>query len=209
MKVILTQDVINLGEEGDVVVVKDGYARNYLLPTGSAIRFNKTNMAIVASRAAAIEKRKIEKRQASATLAERLNDLEIKLVVSAGDTGKLFGSVTSLMVQDALAKEGIEIERKKIEISSQMVKMVGTYSVRVHLYENDFATIKLVVESEAVIKQREMEAKKAAEAAAKEAEAAEKAAARAAKAAEAAEAAEVAAEEAPVEAKEETLATEE
>lgn len=196
MKVILTQDVINLGEEGDVVVAKDGYARNYLLPTGSAIRFNKTNMAIVKSRAKAIEMRKDEKRKASQSLAERLNELEIKLVVSAGDSGKLFGSVTSLMVQEALAKEGIEIERKKIDISSQMVKMVGSYTVRVHLYENDFATIKLEVESEAVIKQREMEAKRAAEAAAKEAEAAARAAARTAEA-EAAKAVE--AEEAPAE----------
>lgn len=177
MKVILTQDVINLGEEGDVVVAKDGYARNYLLPTGSAIRFNKTNMAIVKSRAKAIELRKEEKRKASKSLAERLNDLEIRLVVSAGDSGKLFGSVTSLMVQEALAKEGIEIERKKIDISSQMVKMVGSYTVRVHLYENDFAIIKLEVESEAVIKQREMEAKKAAEAEAAKVEAAARAAA--------------------------------
>ena len=191
MKVILTQDVINLGEEGDVVVAKDGYARNYLLPTGSAIRFNKTNMAIVKSRAAAIELRKEEKRKASATLAERLNSLELTLVVSAGDSGKLFGSVTSLMVKEALAKEGIEIERKKIEISSQMVKMIGSYSVRIHLYENDFAMIKLNVESEAIVKQREIEAKRAAEAAAKEAAAAERTAAK--------EAAEAAAKEATVE----------
>ncbi len=191
MKVILTQDVINLGEEGDVVVAKDGYARNYLLPTGSAIRFNKTNMAIVKSRAAAIELRKEEKRKASATLAERLNSLELTLVVSAGDSGKLFGSVTSLMVQEALAKEGIEIERKKIEISSQMVKMIGSYSVRIHLYENDFAMIKLNVESEAIVKQREIEAKRAAEAAAKEAAAAERTAAK--------EAADAAAKEATVE----------
>lgn len=194
MKVILTQDVINLGEEGDVVEAKDGYARNYLLPTGSAIRFNKTNMAIVKSRQSAIELRKEEKRKASASLAERLNELELTLVVSAGDSGKLFGSVTSLMVQEALAKEGIEIERKKIEISSQMVKMVGTYSVRVHLYENDFAMVKLIVESEAVVKQRQIEAQKAAEVAAKEAAVAERAAAKAA--AEAAVVEEAAAEEA-------------
>lgn len=200
MKVILTQDVINLGEEGDVVVVKDGYARNYLLPTGGAVRFNKTNMAIVKSRSNAIEQRKEEKRKASATLAERLNDLTLNLVVSAGDSGKLFGSVTSLMIQEALASEGIEIERKKIEISSQMIKMVGSYNVRVHLYENDFATVKLVVESESVIKMREMEAKRAEEVAAREAaktaRIAEQAASKAA--AEAEVEAEVSEESAPV-----------
>lgn len=169
MKIILNHDVINLGEEGDVVVVKDGYARNYLLPQGYAVAYNKTNLAIVNSRAKAIETRKAEKRKASASLKDKLDDLTLNLVVSAGDTGKLFGSVTSLMIQDALAKEGIEIERKKIEISSSMIKMVGNYTVRIHLYEKDFATVKLVVESEAQINQRKAEEKRAAEAAAKEA----------------------------------------
>ncbi|MGD1821054.1 MAG: 50S ribosomal protein L9 [Pleomorphochaeta sp.] len=179
MKIILNQDVINLGEEGDVVVVKDGYARNYLLPQGFAVVYNKTNMSIVNSRAKAIEARKAEKRQASASLKEKLDDLTLNLVVSAGDTGKLFGSVSSATVQEALSKEGIEIERKKIDVPSNMIKMVGNYTVRVHLYEKDYATVKLVVESEAQIKAREAEEKKAAEKAAKEAEkkAAEEAAA--------------------------------
>lgn len=182
MKIILNQDVINLGEEGDVVVVKDGYARNYLLPQGIAVVYNRTNMAIVNSRAKAIEVRKIEKRKASASLKEKLDELTLTLVVSAGDTGKLFGSVTSSMIQEALAKEGLEVEKKKIEVASHMIKMVGTYSVRIHLYEKDFATIKIVVESEAQIKQRQAEEKKVAEKAAKEAaDAAKKEAAKAAK----------------------------
>ncbi len=182
MKIILNQDVINLGEEGDVVVVKDGYARNYLLPQGIAVVYNRTNMAIVNSRAKAIEVRKIEKRKASASLKEKLDELTLTLVVSAGDTGKLFGSVTSSMIQEALAKEGIEVEKKKIEVASHMIKMVGNYSVRIHLYEKDFATIKIVVESEAQIKQRQAEEKKVAEKAAKEAaDAAKKEAAQAAK----------------------------
>ncbi len=182
MKIILNQDVINLGEEGDVVVVKDGYARNYLLPQGIAVVYNRTNMAIVNSRAKAIEVRKSEKRKASASLKEKLDELTLTLVVSAGDTGKLFGSVTSSMIQEALAKEGIEVEKKKIEVASHMIKMVGNYSVRIHLYEKDFATIKIVVESEAQIKQRQAEEKKLAEKAAKEAaDAAKKEAAKAAK----------------------------
>ncbi len=182
MKIILNQDVINLGEEGDVVVVKDGYARNYLLPQGIAVVYNRTNMAIVNSRAKAIEVRKIEKRKASASLKEKLDELTLTLVVSAGDTGKLFGSVTSSMIQEALAKEGIEVEKKKIEVASHMIKMVGNYSVRIHLYEKDFATIKIVVESEAQIKQRQAEEKKVAEKAAKEAaDAAKKEAAQAAR----------------------------
>ncbi|MFA6905849.1 MAG: 50S ribosomal protein L9, partial [Sphaerochaeta sp.] len=180
MKIILNQDVVNLGEEGDVVVVKDGYARNYLLPTGMAVMFNKTNQAIFASRTAAIEKRKIEKRSASASMREKLNKVVLTMVVSAGESGKLFGSVTSSMVQDALAKQGIEVERKKIEVPTHAIKMVGNYSVRVRLYEDESAEVKLVVESEASVKARQAaEAKAAAEAA----KAAAKAEAEAAKAA--------------------------
>jgi large subunit ribosomal protein L9 len=185
MKIILNQDVVNLGEEGDVVVVKDGYARNYLLPNNIAVRFNRTNEAIFASRAALIEKRKVEKRAASSTLKEKLEKVVLTMVVSAGESGKLFGSVTSSMVQDALAKQGLEVEKKKIEVATHAIKMVGTYSVRIRLYEDESAEIKLIVESEAQVKARKAEEAKAAAEAAKAAQKAEaealKAAAEAAK----------------------------
>ena len=168
MKIILNQDVVNLGEEGDVVVVKDGYARNYLLPTGAAVLYNKTNAAIFASRAAQIEKRKAEKRALSASLKEKLDATVVNLVVTAGESGKLFGSITAAMVQEALSKQGIEVERKKIEVATHAIKMVGTYSVVVHLYENEVSHVKLVVESEAMVKERKAkEAKEKAEAEAK------------------------------------------
>ncbi len=173
MKIILNQDVVNLGEEGDVVVVKDGYARNYLLPTGAAVLYNRTNAAIFASRAAQIEKRKAEKRAESASLKEKLDNITITLVVTAGESGKLFGSVTSVMVQEALAKEGLNIERKKIDVPTHSIKMTGNYTVVVHLYENEVSHVKLVVESEAEVKARALAAAKAAAEAAKaEAEAA-------------------------------------
>lgn len=154
MKIILNQDVPNLGEEGDVCVVKDGYARNYLLPSGAAVAFTKANQALFASRTAAIEKRKTEKREAARSLKEKLDNLSISLTVSAGDSGKLFGSVTSAMVQDALAKQGLEIEKKKIEVASHTIKMVGTYSVKIRLYENETSSIKLIVESETEVKKK-------------------------------------------------------
>ncbi len=182
MKIILNQDVVNLGEEGDVVVVKDGYARNYLLPTGAAVLYTKGNAAIFQSRAAQIEKRKAEKRAQSASLKEKLDSTVINLVVSAGESGKLFGSVTSQMVQEALAKMDIEVERKKIEVATHAIKMVGTYSVVIHLYESEVSHVKLVVESELQVKERKAaEAKAKAEA---EAKAAEEAAAAATAAAE-------------------------
>ena len=182
MKIILNQDVVHLGEEGDVVEVKDGYARNYLLPTKAAVIYNKANAAAFKSRAAAIEKRKAEKRAASASLKERLDGISIEITVPAGDSGKLFGSVTSSMVQAELQKLGFEIERKKIEVATHAIKMTGTYTVVVHLYENDLSHIKLVVMSEAEKlaaekAKAEAEAKAKAEAEAEAAAAAEEAAA--------------------------------
>ena len=198
MKIILNNDVIHLGEEGDVVTVKDGYARNYLLPTGAAVIYNKANAALFKQRAEQIAKRKAEKRAASASLKERLDNVTISLVVTAGESGKLFGSVTSQMVQEALLKEGFEIEKKKLDVPTHAIKMTGTYHIVAHLYENDKANITLNVLSEAEVKAA---AKKAAEEAKKaaEAEAKAKAEAEAKAAEEAAPAEETAEAEAPVE----------
>ena len=198
MKIILNNDVVHLGEEGDVVTVKDGYARNYLLPTGAAVIYNKANAAMFKQRAEQIAKRKAEKRAASASLKERLDNVTISLVVTAGESGKLFGSVTSQMVQVALLKEGFEIEKKKLDVPTHAIKMTGTYHIVAHLYENDKANITLNVLSEAEVKAA---AKKAAEEAKKaaEAEAKAKAEAEAKAAEEAAPAEETAEAEAPVE----------
>lgn len=198
MKIILNQDVVHLGEEGDVVEVKDGYARNYLLPTGTAVIYNKANAALFKSRAAAIEKKKAEKRAQSASMKEKLDNVVLYITVPAGESGKLFGSVTSAMVQTELQKLGFELERKKIEVATHAIKMTGTYSVVIHLYENESSHVKLVVQSEAerlaALKKAEEEAKAKAEAEAKTAEEAAAAAA----AEETAE--EPAAEEAPADA---------
>ena len=196
MKIILNNDVVHLGEEGDVVTVKDGYARNYLLPTGAAVIYNKANAAMFKQRAEQIAKRKAEKRAASASLKERLDNVTISLVVTAGESGKLFGSVTSQMVQEALLKEGFEIEKKKLDVPTHAIKMTGTYHIVAHLYENDKATITLNVLSEAEVKAA---AKKAAEEAKAKAEAEAKAKAEEEAKAAAAEAENVETTEAPVE----------
>lgn len=203
MKIILNQDVTHLGEEGDVVEVKDGYARNYLLPTKTAVIYNKANEALFKSRAAAIEQRKAEKRAASASLKEKLDGITLSITVPAGESGKLFGSVTSQMVQAELQKLGFEIERKRIDVATHAIKMTGTYSVIIHLYENEFSSVKLLVQSEA---EKLAAERKAAEEAAKAAE--EQAKAEAAAAAAAAEEAQDAEETAEAEAAEEAPAAE-
>jgi len=211
MKIILNQDVVNLGEEGDVVIVKDGYARNYLLPTKAAVLFNKTNMSLFAARERAIQKRKNEKRTLASDLKVKLDETTVNLVLSAGESGKLFGSVTSAMIQEELAKLGFVVERKRIEVSSHTIKMVGTYTVRIRLYEEENAEISVVVESEAQVKARVAAVAKAA---AEEAKAAAKAAADVVRTAALAEDAKVAAkaakaaEKATAEAEEATEVTE-
>ncbi len=148
MKIILNQDVYNLGEEGDVCVVANGYARNFLIPQKLASIFNKQNSAIFESRKVAIEKRKEEKRLASAGLKEKIESITLELKVSSGDTGKLFGSVTNAKIAEELKKSGVIVERKKIELPGHTIKMVGEFVAKVKLYGNETADLKIVVISD-------------------------------------------------------------
>lgn len=146
MKVILKQDVKNLGEEGDIVEVKAGYARNFLIPRGKVVAWTWGNVRILEQQQTAIEKRKAEKREAAKSAKEKIESLHLVLPVPAGDTGKLFGSVNNATIADALAKEGIEVERKRIEIVGTHVKMVGNYSAKIRLYGEEVAILNFVVE---------------------------------------------------------------
>lgn len=181
MKIILNEDVYNLGEEGDVREVAAGYARNYLLPKKLAVPYNNTNVAMFKSRETAIAKKKEEKRKSALSLKEKIEELTLEIRVSAGESGKLFGAVTSATIVEALAKEGVHIEKKKVDVPSHNIKMVGTYTIKVRLYESEVAELKL-----SIVNERQAELK-------------DKEAARAASAKKAKAAAEVAAKEAPVE----------
>ena len=164
MKVILNQDVKHLGEEGDVKVVANGYARNFLLPRNLALPYNEMTVAYFEGRKAEIEARKAEKRKDAASLKEKLEAYTVSLVMPAGPNGKLYGAVTNQSVADELQKNGFDIERKRIEIPGNAIKSVGKHHATVRLYEA--ATAELAIE---VLSQEE--AAKAAEAAAKAKEA--------------------------------------
>jgi len=144
-KVILIQDVKDLGEEGDVKEVKRGYARNYLIPKKLAVPFTKGNLKLIEARRAIIEQKKEEKRQAALGLKERLESLSLKIVMPMGENGRLFGSVTNAIIADELQKLGISIEKKKIEIPEHSIKAQGTYKVKVKLYDNQEAVLKVLV----------------------------------------------------------------
>ncbi len=146
IKVILNQDLPNLGEEGDVCSVANGYGRNYLLPKGLAVPYTTKYINIFEQKKDLIAKKKEEKRQDALSLKEKIEQIEgLEIKMPVGDTGKLFGSVNNAVVADALAKEGITLERKKIEVPENAIKMIGNYNVKVKLYESESATLKLVV----------------------------------------------------------------
>ena len=149
MKVILNQDVIGLGEEGDIKDVTDGYARNFLLPKKLVVPHTKEFLAVLEHKRVSIEKRKEEKRLEAAGLKERLEAEEIRFSVPAGENGKLFGSVNNTNVAVELEKRGFQIEKKRIEIPEHAIRSVGTYKIRIRLYDKEEATIKLVVEGSA------------------------------------------------------------
>lgn len=146
MKVILNVDVKNLGEEGDICIVKNGYARNFLLPNGLAVPCTKGHLSIFGQRKDAIEKRKLEKQETAKGVKEKIESITLTLKVAAGDTGKLFGSVNNATIAEGLAAEGVQIERKRIEVVGTHVKMIGNYSARVKLYGEEVATLKFIVE---------------------------------------------------------------
>lgn len=150
MKVILNQDVPNLGELGDVKEVASGYARNYLFPRDLAMAFSQKATELFKKRTAEIEARKEAKRQSSMSLKEKLEAEEFVVSVPAGQNGKLYGAVTNATVYDELLKKGIEIDRKKIEVPGRSIKSIGTYKIIVRLYEKDEATLRLQVLGAAV-----------------------------------------------------------
>ncbi len=147
MKVILNHDVGGLGEEGDIRDVANGYARNYLIPKKFALAYTKHNLTQFESRRTAIDQRKEEKRKEAMGIKERLESEELTFTMPAGDSGKLFGSVNNAMVVQELENRGYTIERKRVEVPENNIRMLGNYTVKVKLYGNEEAQINVLVEA--------------------------------------------------------------
>ena len=148
MKIILNEDVYNLGEEGDVREVAPGYARNYLIPKGFAVLYDRHHVALFKDKREVIERRKEEKRTSASDLKERIEQLSLEFVVPAGSSGKLFGSVTNAAIADRLLQNGFSIERKKIEIPGHNIKSTGVYEISIKLYADESATLNVTIKAE-------------------------------------------------------------
>jgi len=147
MKVILNQTVDSLGGEGDVVVVKDGFARNYLLPKGIAKNATKNNIAATQKEIKDRQIREAKTRENLEALTQQLNKLSLKFDLKAGEDDRLFGSVTSQMISDAIAEKGYTVDKKEIEIP-EPIKHVGKYFVHVKLGSGLDAKIKVKVSTQ-------------------------------------------------------------
>ena len=149
MQVILMEKVANLGQLGEVVKVKNGYARNFLIPTGRAKRATETNVAEFAARRAELEAAEQAKLAEARARAEKINGLTLQIAQKAGVDGKLFGSVTNADIVEALAKQGFEVEKSQVRMPMGHIKQVGDYQIDIALHVDVVVEITVSVTPEA------------------------------------------------------------
>jgi large subunit ribosomal protein L9 len=148
MEVILKQDIDKLGSKDDLVKVKPGYARNYLIPQGLAIAATPSAIKVHAENQRQ-RTHKLERIISEAKdLATKLEGITLSIGAKAGENGKIFGSVNTIQIADAIAKAGYEIDRKQINIQEESIKELGAYEATVKLYKNITATVKFNVVGE-------------------------------------------------------------
>ncbi|MEZ5606916.1 MAG: 50S ribosomal protein L9 [Burkholderiaceae bacterium] len=148
MQVILLDKVVNLGALGDIVKVKDGYARNFLIPTGQARRATAAAKAEFEARRAELEKHAAEKLATAQALGAKLHEQTIKLTQKAGVDGRLFGSVTNHDIADELKKQGFDVHKAQIRLPNGPIKTIGDTTVAVSLHTDVDAEITVSVYGE-------------------------------------------------------------
>ncbi|NNJ93889.1 MAG: 50S ribosomal protein L9 [Halobacteria archaeon] len=148
MEIILLEKIENLGAMGDKVTVKPGYGRNYLVPKGKAQPATADNIAAFEARRAELEKVAAEMLAAAEARREQLDGKTINIAARVGDEGKLFGSIGTADITDAVKAAGVDIERNEVRLPEGAFRLVGEYDVTLHLYSDVNATIKLVITAE-------------------------------------------------------------
>lgn len=147
MKVVLREDMDNLGDRGDVVNVRAGYARNYLLPRGLALEATPGNLKVIEHQKKIWAVREERETREAQEIAARMQELELKVVKKAGDTGTLYGSVTTSEIADLLAGKGFEIDRRRIQLR-EPIKALGVHDVPIRLHRQVHVTLALTVMGE-------------------------------------------------------------
>ena len=145
MQVILMEKLANLGDLGDVVKVKDGYARNFLIPQGKAKRATEENLKVFEARRAELEKAQAAALEKAKGRGAKLDGLVLKITQKAGVDGKLFGSVTNYDIVDALKAQGHEVERAQVRMPIGVLKQVGDFPIQIALHTDVVVTITVSV----------------------------------------------------------------
>lgn len=135
MKVILKEDVKNIGNIGQIIDVADGFARNYLVPKGLAVEANTKNIKSLEHEKRVIQEKARKIRMSAQDLAGRISNAAVIIKAKAGEEGKLFGSVTSMDIAEQLANAGIDIDRKKISLD-EPIRRIGSYTVNIRLHSD-------------------------------------------------------------------------
>ena len=147
MEIILLQKVDNVGGIGDLVCVKSGYARNYLIPQGKATLATPENKAKFELRRAELEAKAAEELAAAQARAKKLEGMVLKIEMQAGAEGKLFGSVGTVDIAEEIGKRGVEIERSEIRLPDGPLRVVGDHQIELHLHADVNVEIKVVIEA--------------------------------------------------------------
>ncbi len=157
MKVILRDDVFKLGSLGDEVEVKPGFARNYLIPQGKALLLTRSNVKQINHLKGLLAKKRADAIEKAEAIAKKIEDTEILFTMKAGESGKLFGSVTQKHVFDALTEKEIELDRKKLHISVP-IKTLGNHIIPIKLHTEVSANLEVKVVAEKVVEEEEQPA---------------------------------------------------
>jgi large subunit ribosomal protein L9 len=147
MEVILKEDVVNLGKIGEIVRVRDGFARNYLLPRGLVLEANKKNMKTLEHHKKIVNDQKQKIIRQAQTVGEELNGVALVIPMKVGEEGKLFGSVTNIHIEKALKAKGLNVDRRKIQLA-EPIKVAGDYDVPVRLSADITVPLKVSVVSD-------------------------------------------------------------
>ncbi|RPG81698.1 MAG: 50S ribosomal protein L9 [Crocinitomicaceae bacterium TMED114] len=148
MDVILKQDVERLGAKNDIVTVKTGYARNYLIPQGFAIVATESARKVVAETIRQQSHKAVKALEDAKALAEKMSGVSVKIGAKAGESGKIFGSVNTIQVAEALAAAGHPVERKDIDLGTETIRDLGSYTAKVKLHKEVTAEVTFEVVAE-------------------------------------------------------------
>ena len=149
MEVILLEKIANLGNLGDKVIIKSGYGRNYLVPQGKAVPATASKIAEFEARRAELEKAAAEKLSAAQKVGNELNKLQIVITQKAGDEGRLFGSVGTHNIAEAITVAGIAIEKHQIRLPNGAIRHIGEYPIDINLHSDVIVTLTIKVAAEA------------------------------------------------------------